>query len=90
MGNQNVAAGIFAVAMGTVSLQPGGVTGPETVWMTQTKLAVLPVPADPAFSCVLPSRPASPTPGCVTRTRTAQMARMNVRIALGPHAQVSR
>lgn len=38
---QNVAVGASAVTMDTVSLHPGGVTGPETVWMTQMKLAVV-------------------------------------------------
>lgn len=38
---QNVAVGIFAVTMDTVSLQHGGVMGLETVWMTQMKLAVV-------------------------------------------------
>lgn len=38
---QNVAVGIFAVTTDTVSLHPGGVMGPETVWMTLMKLAVV-------------------------------------------------
>ena len=38
---QIVAAGIYAVTMDTVSLHPGGVMGPETVWMTPMKLAVV-------------------------------------------------
>lgn len=87
---KNVAVGIFAVTMDTVSLHPGGVMGPETVWMTQMKLAVLPGPADQAFSCVLLRGPASLAPGCVTRIRIVRTVQMNSKIALEPRAQVSR
>lgn len=38
---QDVAVGISAVTTDTVSLKPGGVMGPKTVWMTQMKLAVV-------------------------------------------------
>lgn len=87
---KNVAVGIFAVTMDTVSLHPGGVMGPETVWMTQMKLAVLPGPVDQAFSCVLVRGPASLALGYVTRIRTVQTVQMNSKIALEPRAQVSR
>lgn len=86
---KNVAVGIFAVAMDTVSLHPGGVMEPETVWMTLMKLAVLPGPVDQAFSCVLLKEPASLAPGCVTRTRIVPTVQMNSKIALGPRAQAS-
>lgn len=86
---KNVAVGASAVTMDTVSLPPGGVTGPETVWMTQMKLAVPPGPADQAISCVLLRGPASLAPGCVTRTRIVPMVQTNSKIALGPRAQVS-
>lgn len=86
---KNVAVGIFAVTTDTVSLHPGGVMGPETVWMTLMKLAVLPGPAVQAFSCVLPKAPASLAPGCVTRIRIVPMVQMNSKIALGPRAQAS-
>lgn len=42
----------------------------------------LPGPVDQAFSGVLPRGPASPSPGCVTRTRTVPMAPMSNRIAV--------
>lgn len=86
---KNVAVGVSAVTMDTVSLNPGGVMGPETVWMTPMRLAVLLGPVDQVSSCVLLRGPASLAPGCVTRIRIVPTARTNSKIALGPRAQVS-
>lgn len=87
---ENVTVSIFAVKMGIVSLQPGGVMGPETAWMTRMKLAALPLLASRTNSCVRVKVYASLTSGSVTMMRTVRMAPMNINIALGEHAQAIR